>query len=315
MRSNIFVVTVYLTVFAGRTLSNALWVAATATTRPAGDDALPHPPALLALLAVGTCVLAAWTAVRIARPEKFFLRRTPGRPNRVSLIHVVAVLAAHWLAVAAATLALLKAWGIELEQGASPPPRVWLAAMIFGEAVWLAAGLAVAAMTFRHGLRRGLGLSGRRWLWDTGRALVGYLAVLPLCIGVRLLTALLIRRGLLPIEPRQHPVLEFLQTAAWPGRLAAILAVVVLAPVAEEVFFRGLVQSMLRRYLDNGWAAIVITSIAFAAVHGELYQDMPALFVLALALGYNYERTGRLTAPILLHGTFNGVMVLLKLTT
>ncbi len=313
MRSNIFSATVHPTVFAGSTLSNALWAAATTTSRPAGDDALLHPPAFLALLAVGVCTLAAWTAVRIARPERLLLRRSPGRPNQVGIFHVIAVLAIHWLAMAAAMAVLLKAWGIELKAFSTAPPRAWLPAMIFAEVVWLAAALVVAAATFRHGLRGGLGLSGRHWLWDTGRAIVGYLAVLPLCIGARMLMMFLIRRGLLPFQPHKHPVLEYLETAGWAGTAGAILAVVVLAPLAEEVFFRGLTQSMLRRYLGSGWAAIVIASVAFAAVHGQQYQDMPALFILSLALGYNYERTGRLTAPILLHGIFNGVMVALQL--
>ena len=37
---------------------------------------------------------------------------------------------------------------------------------------------------------------------------------------------------------------------------------------------------------------------------------MPALVVLGLVLGYNYERTGRLTAPILIHSLFNAFMTI-----
>ena len=80
-----------------------------------------------------------------------------------------------------------------------------------------------------------------------------------------------------------------------------------LAPIAEELFYRGLMQSMLRRYGLRPWMAILATSAVFAVSHWPHYQDMPALFVLAVALGYNYERTGRLIAPIVLHAAFNGV--------
>jgi membrane protease YdiL (CAAX protease family) len=52
------------------------------------------------------------------------------------------------------------------------------------------------------------------------------------------------------------------------------------------------------------WAAVVITSLAFAAVHGELWL-MPPIFFLSLCLGYAYERTGKLWVTMLVHAAFN----------
>jgi len=54
------------------------------------------------------------------------------------------------------------------------------------------------------------------------------------------------------------------------------------------------------------WIAILLTSFLFAAIHGMIDQFL-VLFTLSLALGYIYERTGNLWAPISLHATFNTI--------
>ena len=51
------------------------------------------------------------------------------------------------------------------------------------------------------------------------------------------------------------------------------------------------------------WAAILATSFLFAIVH-PIWMA-PAIFVLSIALGYAYERTGNLWVPILIHAAFN----------
>jgi membrane protease YdiL (CAAX protease family) len=56
--------------------------------------------------------------------------------------------------------------------------------------------------------------------------------------------------------------------------------------------------------------AIVLTSLFFAAVHGPQWPAPIALFVLALAIGTIYHRTGSLIAAICMHATFNGFSML-----
>ena len=162
-------------------------------------------------------------------------------------------------------------------------------------------------MTFGHGLRRGLGLDLRRVHHDAARAVIGCLAVLPLCYAALEAAHLLMPTKWIVI----HPFLTFLlapeTSAAW---VAAVWgSALVLAPIGEELLYRGLVQSMLRRYGLGPWPAIAVASIVFAASHASQPQDMPALLLLALALGYNYERTGRLIAPMLLHALFNAATI------
>ncbi len=82
------------------------------------------------------------------------------------------------------------------------------------------------------------------------------------------------------------------------------LAAVVLAPLCEEVLFRGLLYPAFKKRIGTG-LAMVLTALLFALVHWHL-QTFPALFVLGLALAYVYERTGTLAAPITFHAIFNG---------
>jgi membrane protease YdiL (CAAX protease family) len=53
------------------------------------------------------------------------------------------------------------------------------------------------------------------------------------------------------------------------------------------------------------WAAVVVASLMFALVH-ETWMS-PMILVLSLGLGYVYERTGNLWAPILVHAIFNTI--------
>ena len=49
--------------------------------------------------------------------------------------------------------------------------------------------------------------------------------------------------------------------------MALWFSAVVVAPMAEEVFFRGLLQTFLVNVLRNRWTAIAVASTLFAAVH------------------------------------------------
>jgi len=262
---------------------------------------------VMALCAAGVILLALWIARRAVHPRPLLLARTPGRPNTVEPLHLIFLLLV-WSASMACMLSLLP-W-IAQHTGLSDASdaetvdiRVSLLATLTGQICLLTACLFAARMTFRLGLSRGLGLSMRHWFYDSLRAIIATLAFYPVCRG---LTALSIWR--LPKDwVNLHPLL---QTAGELGPLWSVpiaLSAIVMAPLVEEIFFRGMIQSMLRRYTGSPWAAVVITSVAFAAVHAATPQNLLALFALSLVLGYNYERTGRLTPVIGIHFLFNAI--------
>jgi membrane protease YdiL (CAAX protease family) len=115
--------------------------------------------------------------------------------------------------------------------------------------------------------------------------------------------------------PHVHDLLKTLQEHPSAQRTGlVILSAVVIAPLFEEFLFRGHLQTLLRyffgKWLPKGvkgqgaaWGAILATSVIFALVH-PLWMA-PMIFVLALCLGYAYERTGVLWVSVVMHALFN----------
>ncbi len=111
-----------------------------------------------------------------------------------------------------------------------------------------------------------------------------------------------IRQGLgLPGQPDMSPVFG----DGIGGLLMALLLGGVVAPVAEEVFFRGYIQAGLRSRWGARWG-LVASSLLFAGVHLSP-ATLPPLFVMGLVLGYLYERTDSLWPSILLHAANNSI--------
>jgi CAAX protease family protein len=98
------------------------------------------------------------------------------------------------------------------------------------------------------------------------------------------------------------------------------VAVVVLAPVTEELLFRGtLLRSLLRKISPD--AAVFVAAGAFGLVHilgdpsvGSLVA-LPAIVLLGVVSGYQAAKTGNLSRSILLHMGFNALSAVLLFTT
>ena len=149
----------------------------------------------------------------------------------------------------------------------------------------------------------------RHWVFDSGRGVLGYLAVFPVCWGLMLLIGSLLR-WLAPDYPQPpHSLLEAMSHMDMMWKVLIAFSAIIMAPWFEEVLFRGLLQSMLRRFIGP-WPAILIASAIFAMFHAQP-QHWPPLFALSVALGYNYERCGRLWPAILIHMLFNGVNIII----
>ena len=84
------------------------------------------------------------------------------------------------------------------------------------------------------------------------------------------------------------------------------VAVGILAPLAEEVVFRGAILRTLLGIMSkkNHWVAIMISAAIFGAVHCNQAQFINAL-LMGLLLGWMYYRTGSLVPGILLHWVNN----------
>lgn len=95
---------------------------------------------------------------------------------------------------------------------------------------------------------------------------------------------------------------------------AAVVAVILLAPLVEEFLFRGCLQTYLKNWLSPK-KAIFLSGFIFTCFHLSLNQgwgNVPIFFsllLLGLFLGFIYEKQGSLWSSIGLHMTFNGVSV------
>ncbi len=107
-----------------------------------------------------------------------------------------------------------------------------------------------------------------------------------------------------------------------PAAWAIMLAVVLGAPIVEELMFRAFLQTALLRLLGSAWAAIFVTSGVFVAMHiawSEAgapivpWHALPMLFVLSVAMGVAFERTKRIGVPMAMHIGFNAFNTLLAL--
>jgi membrane protease YdiL (CAAX protease family) len=91
-----------------------------------------------------------------------------------------------------------------------------------------------------------------------------------------------------------------------PQMLIALISIVVIAPIVEELLFRGTLQQYLKKYLPVR-ASIALTALIFACFHFSASQGLgnlsliPSLFTFACFLGYTYERQGSIFPSIGLH--------------
>lgn len=84
------------------------------------------------------------------------------------------------------------------------------------------------------------------------------------------------------------------------------LVVGLLAPLAEEMVFRGAILRSLLRWKENPWIGIVISAVLFAVIHMNPAQ-MPHAFLIGLLLGWMYYRTDSIVPGVVYHWVNNTV--------
>ncbi len=108
---------------------------------------------------------------------------------------------------------------------------------------------------------------------------------------------------------QQQPLMQILQKGS-PGTIAAIiLSAVVLAPVSEELLFRGALFRLLKEILPDAREAAFLTALVFAAAHWNILRFLP-LFVMSLLLQKACRETKSLLPAILMHSTNNALAIL-----
>jgi uncharacterized protein len=262
-----------------------------------------HPFAALSpaiLLGVGAATAAA-TGV--------FRRGSIAGPTRMdegdSLDSLTFIMGLGMAAYFFAAVLAMRAMGTAHAVPATNP--VMTGAEILGDLLARAAAVAVilALVIGLHRPRR-FGLTLRNFLPGVLKGFLGLLIVLPLMFVVLVVVARLMNTQTQYI----HPYLQQLGQASGQKQRALILiSIVVAAPISEEIFFRGCLQTFFSALFSRRggrWMAVVVTSFLFAMAHGDWWAR-PPIFVLSLCLGYAYERTGNLWTSIMIHAAFNAV--------
>ncbi len=150
--------------------------------------------------------------------------------------------------------------------------------------------------------REALGFRGPQLPRALLRAMLLVIAILPVAWGLQIISMNALTRAGWPPE-EQLAVTLLANTKSWWMRVYLGTFAVVLAPVAEEFIFRGMLYPFVKQL---GWPRLawIGVSFVFALVHDDAATFVP-LFVLALALTWLYEKTDNLLAPITAHALFN----------
>jgi membrane protease YdiL (CAAX protease family) len=249
-----------------------------------------------ALTLAGIAILAtAWLWLERVHPRHRFPPPSPGPFSALD----VTLLFVGWLALYIS---------LSLVVGALPLARRFVVSSLMltylGQALggWLLLHLLLAprrrASELFGSILRGAGRPG------PGRCLLfalgGYAAALPLLYGAGVVVDLL--GG--PAPTSENPLIPLLLESGDLGsRIGILVTVAVLAPVFEELLFRGVILPALRERLGP-WLAILLSGVLFAAIHLDLRALVP-LATLGCLLGYVAHRGGSLVPAILVHALWN----------
>lgn len=188
----------------------------------------------------------------------------------------------------------------------------WLSSNAVGQFILIAViealtiGLLVIFLKRRQASLKSVGLFGKPELQDVGKAIGAYLIYFVLYL---VLVAVL--KSLIPsLDVEQRQDIGFENVVSWQLPLV-FTSLVILPPLTEEILMRGFMYTGLRAKTPK-FVAVGLTSSLFAIAHLQAGNAAPLLwiaaidtFVLSLVLIYLKDKTGRLWAPIFLHGIKN----------
>jgi membrane protease YdiL (CAAX protease family) len=146
-----------------------------------------------------------------------------------------------------------------------------------------------------------------------GRSLLLGIALLvcalPLVFAVDYIASILLKVN--TTTDTQEVIQIFQHSSTVTQRVPIILLAVVVAPVTEELAFRGYLYGVMKRYI-GAVPALVLSGILFALIHLNLPSFFP-LLVLASVFALAYELSGSLLVPMTMHALFNSLSLILVL--
>lgn len=254
----------------------------------------------LLLLALGGLALIVGLVLNTVRALIVRAALPPGRYRgpAVFVLLTVAIIIGVIVSLAAASTAIAIVNGGELSVGGT---LVQLTATQIGLLV-VTGGLVVAPGTLA-----GLRIVPQSGLWKS--IAIGLALAIPAWVGVTLL-AEVVATALKGLGFQQDTgIVDTVMRRGDPTVI--VLAVVLVAPIAEELFFRGVVYNAWEREYGSR-VAVFGSAGLFALIHGSLFLLLP-IFVLGVALALVYRSTRSLPATMAMHAGFNALSVAITL--
>ncbi len=110
-------------------------------------------------------------------------------------------------------------------------------------------------------------------------------------------------------ESAERLIKALLITDSYGKMFLNLFVVAVLPAIAEELFFRGLLQKYFIKLTRSTLAGVVVTSLIFSAIHFQFLGFFPR-FLLGMVFGYLYVWTKSIWTPIIVHFVNNGLAVI-----
>jgi sodium transport system permease protein len=210
--------------------------------------------------------------------------------------------------------------GFERQKGAVPSPAFALTAFalvlvlaFYGGLLLSSAGTIVTVLVTEYGfflaptllLVAGFGFAFTRTLSFRRPPVLGLVAAVLIGASAWAVAAGLLIRILPPPESLVRALQQLLLLDGAPAPLWLVWLVIGVTPaVCEELFFRGLILSGLRRL--GLWPALLTCALLFGVAHSSVYRLLPT-FVIGLLLSWLVWRTGSIWTSIVAHALNNGI--------
>jgi len=151
----------------------------------------------------------------------------------------------------------------------------------------------------------------RRIKVETGfrYGIIGGVGLCLLVLGINNLTHNLAANIFEIMPPTQQVIKDLLATETLVVFILHSLLIIVIAPVTEEIFFRGLVYPYLQKKM-GAVKGIIVNGLVFGLAHFSLWVFIPT-FLGGIVLGWIYRRTRSLYSAMLAHGVWNLIIVVL----
>lgn len=200
--------------------------------------------------------------------------------------------------------------GLVTKEGLKPVASMFNTIGIYGLSIWII--IRFLKQKYHAGWRA-LGLRWRAWWRSALKSSLFYLGFIPILVLLTHISIIFCQT--MDIVPEPHPLVEILkeEKSIW-FILYLIITAIFIAPIFEEIIFRGLIYQALRKHVGI-LKAVLISSIIFSLLHFNIAQFLPVMG-LGMLLCFIFEHTDSLVPAIAIHmlnnGVFLGLFLLMK---